>query len=230
MAFVMLGLWQLSREDEKREYLALLKGRLNQPPIPAHELPEDGDINGLPVAIRGKFDEQMTLLLDNRVLKGRVGFEVHQLFRDESGIALLVNRGFVQMGRTRANLPPVPPVVYLPGKAPRLLGRVYQPDGDPWLMRETPAVQGGFPANAQHIDIVQHIDIAQLQVQTGLDIYPLTVRLEENQPGALPRHWPATVMSPARHRGYAIQWFALAATVVAAWLFFSFRKEEQSHD
>jgi cytochrome oxidase assembly protein ShyY1 len=32
------------------------------------------------------------------------------------------------------------------------------------------------------------------------------------------RDWQPTTMGPDKHRGYAVQWFALAATAFIAWL------------
>jgi cytochrome oxidase assembly protein ShyY1 len=63
----------------------------------------------------------------------------------------------------------------------------------------------------------------------GERVYPLVIRLEIDQLGSLPRYWPSTVMSPEKHKGYAIQWFSMALAVLIAWLFFSFSKD-LNHD
>ena len=213
--FVRLGIWQLEREVEKRYLLAQKEHRVSLPPLQAANLREEGDLEGLPVRLVGEYHEPV-LLLDNKVLKGKVGFEAHQLFRDDTGLLLLVNRGFVPMGRTRQDLPKFPKVHH---EDADIRGRIYQPGNQIMLLDDQSPLSAEFPI------IVQQIDIEKMNAAVGQRIYPFVIRLEAGQFGALPRYWPGTVMSPETHRGYAIQWFLMALAVLIAWLFFSFRKD-----
>ena len=122
-SFLYLGFWQLEREDEKRELLSQKAHRLTLAPLDAGKLPEQGDLEGVPVRLVGEYHEPV-LLLDNKVLDGKVGFEAHQLFLDNTGLFFLVNRGFVPMGRTREDQLKFPKVHDKPAD---ILGRVYQP-------------------------------------------------------------------------------------------------------
>ena len=216
--FVYLGFWQLDREEEKRELLAQLALRAEQPGVPLSMLAIEDDLSGWPVILDGRFDEEVILLLDNRVLDGKVGFEAHQLFHDESGTKVLVNRGFVQMGRTRADKLDIPSVSF---QRILLKGTVYKPSEQSYVLTNEEASFAGFPA------IVQQIDIVQFGKAMGYSVYPYTVRLEQDQAGALPRYWPSSVMQPEQHMGYAVQWFAMAIAVFIAWLFFSVRRKEE---
>jgi len=219
--FVQLGFWQLSREVEKREFLVQQQTRAAQDATTADQIPLNGELYGLPVMLQGSFDEESTFLLDNRVLDGKVGFEVQQLFRDISGRNFLVNRGFVQMGRTRQDVVSVPPVA---GREISIKGYIYQRDTSKTAMQNGDISKMPFPV------IVQHTDIVQFGKRLGLELYPHLVRLNEGESGALPRHWPDTTMQPEQHRGYAIQWFTMALAVTLAWMFASFRKEENEVD
>ena len=215
VAFVHLGFWQLEREVDKREMLEQHAARLLLPPAEAGKLPAEGDLEGLPILLTGEYN-QPSLLLDNRVLQGKVGFEAHQLFLDDSGLLFLVNRGFVPMGRTREDKP-----IYaeVHNNQVKIRGRIYQPDEQMVILHNETGIFAEFPS------IVQQIDIQRMVETLGKPVYPFVIRLDEDQFGALPRYWPSTVMSPAKHRGYAIQWFAMAIAVVIAWLFFSFRRD-----
>ena len=213
--FVHLGIWQLEREVEKRELLTKDEQRLSLPPVGAATLPEKGDLEGLPVRLVGEYREPV-LFLDNKVLKGQVGFEAHQLFLDESGLLFLVNRGFVPMGRTREDKPEFAKVH---NRSANIRGRIYQPGSQMVLLHNENELIAEFPV------IVQQIDIEKMIKTVGEQIYPHVVRLEVGQFGALPRYWPSTVMSPEKHRGYAVQWFAMALAVLIAWLFFRFSKD-----
>ena len=59
--------------------------------------------------LRGQFLPERTLYLDNRVLQGRAGYNVvTPLQMGPDGPLVLVNRGWIAVGQTRAVLPAVP--------------------------------------------------------------------------------------------------------------------------
>ena len=217
LLFIKLGFWQLEREEEKRTLIAGQEEKSRQLPLPAASLPSDASAGGLPTLLHGSFDERAVYLLDNRVLDGRVGFEVLQLFNEDDGSHLLVNRGFLPMGRTRQDLPDIPSVTVPAGG---IRGVVHVPSGEAFQLETVEVSKADFPV------IVQQADVAAISGVLGMTLYPYVVRLAEGEPGALPRYWPDTVMQPAQHRGYAIQWFTMALAVALAWLAFSFRRRE----
>ena len=217
VTFLRLGLWQLDREDEKRSLIAERETKLQQAPTSTSDIGLAGDLRGVPIRLDGVFNEGITLLRDNVVLNGKVGFEVHQLFEDVSGRLFLVNRGFVPMGRTRQD----PVVIPAPDKGRHsLTGIVYPSMAAPMALENIDAGADGYPV------IVQQVRTDWLTERLGDEVYPFVIRLNEEQPGALPRYWPDTVIPPEKHFGYAIQWFSMALAILIAWLFFSFRKEE----
>ncbi len=212
--FVQLGFWQLDREDEKLQLLDAKSQLTTTGPITASELLEDSP-SGTPVILSGRYLPNPSLLLDNIVLKGRVGFEVLHLFQDDAGYLFLVNRGFVGMGKTRDTRLDIPAISAGPSA---IRGKIYVGGGPPLGLEADALVAGDVPS------IVQKIDISALEIIIGEDIHPHIVRLNEGETGALPRYWPEVVMAPEKHRGYAIQWFLMAFAVIAAWFFFSFPK------
>jgi surfeit locus 1 family protein len=124
------------------------------------------------------------------------------------------------MGRTREDQLKFPKVHDKPAD---ILGRIYQPGSQILLLADQNQTLAEFPV------IVQHIDVKKMIAAFGERVYPLVIRLEIDQLGSLPRYWPSTVMSPEKHKGYAIQWFSMALAVLIAWLFFSFSKD-LNHD
>lgn len=214
--FVNLGLWQTERAAEKVDLMAREALRRSAPPASLAEV--TAPVDGARVRLTGRFDPEHVFLLDNRILEGRVGFEVLVPFRDEiSDRWVLVNRGFVQMGRTRRDVPDIPPV---PGGEVSITGSIY-------VLKERPP--GDVPLTAElasGMTILQFPAPSLVEETAGLDLYEHVVRLTADAPAALPRHWPVTVMSPARHRGYAIQWFFMAGAVLVAWTLFTFRRRQ----
>ena len=224
-SFLWLGFWQLDREKEK---ISMIAGEalqaLETPQTLAGEIDQLALVDGQRVKISGEYDPKVVLLLDNRVLEGKVGFEVHQLFNENSGNAALVNRGFVPMGRTRTDSPAIPPVST--GEI-TITGRVHYPVA-PMLApdtRDESFEDLAFPV------IVQHPDLTRLKRHLGDrlqgSLAAFVVRADADAPGALPRYWPTTVMLPERHRAYAVQWFAMAVAVLLAWAAVSFPRQPQ---
>ena len=110
--FVNLGLWQLERATEKEDLMAEQAIRRNLPPVVFNELPKDANhLSGTVVRLKGEYVPGRIFLLDNRVLKGKVGFVVLVPYRESGGVLALVNRGFVPMGRTREDTPVIPALI-----------------------------------------------------------------------------------------------------------------------
>ncbi len=214
--FVYLGFWQLNRAGEKISLLESMEEAASRPPVSWEQIDKRSvAYAGLTVAISGEYDTGRMLLLDNRVLDGKVGFEVLVPFQAASGEWLLINRGFVPMGRTRDDVPMIP-VIEPSGS---LTGTVYIPQGAEFsLQTDEPDAPTAWPR------IVQSADPSAAQVILGEALFPHIVRLASSDPNALPRFWPTTVTLPGRHQGYAVQWFAMAMTIAMAFLVFSFRK------
>jgi cytochrome oxidase assembly protein ShyY1 len=54
----------------------------------------------------------------------------------------------------------------------------------------------------------------------GQRVFPYPIRIAAGEPGALAVNWLVINVSPDKHRGYAVQWFAMA---VALLIFFALR-------
>ncbi|MEX0942843.1 MAG: SURF1 family protein [Pseudomonadales bacterium] len=220
--FLHLGFWQLERAREKVEILAAQEERAKGPGQALVGISSDPHaVAGLPVELNGRYFSDQVFLLDNRVLDGQVGFEVLVPFKDEaSGRIALINRGFVAMGRTRNDLPDIPALV--PGHH-QARGTVYvsgEKSGTSEMIAEGPA----------GTTIVQVGDPQLIADQFDSRLYEHLIRLKVDDVNALPRHWPATVMMPATHWGYAIQWFLMALAVTVAWGIFTFHRSHRQEE
>jgi cytochrome oxidase assembly protein ShyY1 len=215
--FVNLGLWQLERAAEKEDLIAEEATRRNQPPVLFNELPKDArHLSGTVVRLKGEYVPGRFFLLDNRVLKGKVGFEVLVPYRESGGVLALVNRGFVPMGRTREETPVIPSLI----TGTIADGTLYIAVENSFMPKEDTTEATDWPR------IVQTSDPLVLQQIIGEDLYPHLFRLTESDPNALPRFWPTTVMLPVKHKGYALQWFTMALVIAMAFTFFTFRQND----
>ncbi|MGQ0428999.1 MAG: SURF1 family protein [Gammaproteobacteria bacterium] len=208
-AFAALGNWQLDRAAGKRS-LAADFARLG----PALPLPPAGV--ELPryqrVAAEGRYDAARQILLDNRSQSGRAGIEVLTPLLLADGTAVLVNRGWLPFGDDRARLPEV-----AVGTQPRRIGgrHVGLPRA-PIELASPPA--SGWPR------LVNYPRQDELAVMLGRELRPGMILLDPAEPDGYGRDWSLAGTSPERHLGYAVQWFALAATAIAIWVALSLRR------
>ncbi|MEQ8516229.1 MAG: SURF1 family protein [Chromatocurvus sp.] len=211
-----LGLWQLDREQEKRALAERFAQRQMQPAVDVTGLDRDrGDLAYLPVVLRGRYVPGQYLLQDNRIQQGRFGYEVIALFRlaDDAGYAL-VNRGWIAGDPARQSLP----AVTQPDTDLALRGQVYVPPDPPYLLAEQPLPVAGWPRVIQALETGTLVPA--LEQRLGAPVFPHSVRLDAGEPGALSIDWQVVNLSPETHRGYAVQWFTMAAVLL---LFFVFR-------
>jgi surfeit locus 1 family protein len=209
--FVTAGVWQHGRMEQKLALRAQLDAASA---LPAAALPGGGDLDAWryrPVVIEGTFDAAHQVLLDNRVHDGRAGYEVIAPFRLGDGRAVVVDRGWVPQGATRAQLPDVPP----PSGTVTVRGRINRLPAYVELARD--AAPG---------PVWQNLDLARYAQVTGLALLPVLV--EETVPppagDTLVRDRPAPDFGVDMHRIYMVQWFIFAAMVAGLWAYFTWKR------
>ncbi|MBE9516228.1 MAG: SURF1 family protein [Proteobacteria bacterium] len=212
-----MGFWQLQRAEEKRSLQAEYDRRAN-----AGLITVSGRVQSLEelkyyrVRLKGQYEYDRQILLDNRIHKARAGYHVLTPFRiRNSDTRILVNRGWIPLGNSRDTLPEARPpagtitltgLATAPLKGGVHLGPAYPDDGK-WHRRW------------QFVDLDHFASVSPYPVQ------PVMVLLDPGeQPGGLLREWRRLDAGIAVHQGYAFQWFSLAVTLIGIYLFFLFRK------
>lgn len=209
---ISLGFWQLQRADEKRTLLAKHEARSVQPPldISAGLPPVDDDLRYREVILTARLDNERVFLLDNRPRRGQQGYEVHTLAtaldRDgsPSGFNILINRGWLGTGLERSRLPVIPPVTGLV----RLRGYLYQPPSAAIVLAHDSWSENKWPL------VVQSVDLERIAQHLGVDLSSYTLRLAPVDVAALEADWPIVIDGPAKHLGYAVQWFSMAVMLL----------------
>lgn len=153
------------------------------------------------VAAIGRYDSVHQFLLDNMTHEGRVGYRVLTPFVTRTG-TVLVDRGWVAAGTTRDRLPDIRVCEDSRGIAGRL-------DFLPARGIDLPSTPGkDWPR------VLTYPKARDLEAALGHAVFPKILLLDANQPEGYLRHWKPSTFPPERHLGYAITWFALAATVL----------------
>lgn len=224
MLTVGLGLWQLQRAEQKataqadRDQALAAAPRLLDAAVIATAGSDTGvadRLDGARVRVRGSFDPDHTILLDNRTRGGIAGFHVLAPMRvDGTDASVLVLRGWIAADpRDRMKLPaPVTPngVVEVEGLALREL--------------QQPLVLGR-EAGTEPARLWQRFDPARFERWAGTQVAPLLVRqtVEPAFVDGLARDWNQPGVGVDRHRGYALQWFTMALVAAVGWIVLALR-------
>lgn len=206
---VSLGFWQLDRAGQKRVLLDQYQSEAN--PTVLHLDPAmsaSSDLQYQYTTTSGHYDERRQFLLDNRIHEGRVGYHVLTPFilDSSSGMAVLVNRGWIPLAGSREQLPDLP----LDAGKRDLLGRIRIPSEAFTLGEEE--VRIGWPYR------IQQIDTHQLAGELGYPLLPFVVLLDEAERDGFVRDWRPLTFGPERNVGYAVQWFGLALALLVLYL------------
>jgi surfeit locus 1 family protein len=212
---VSLGRWQLRRADEKRALFDSFAAGTDVTRL------IDGSTPLLPryqhIEARGHYDQTRQVLIDNMVNGERAGYFVITPFALAGGSWVLVNRGWVPLGASRADRPTIP----VAGDMRRIRGRAdHMPS--PGIQMGTKAelappypVVAAFPTRAE---------IARLLGESSWAPAADLVLLDAGEPDGYVRNWTAPGFPPMRHIGYAVQWFALALTLFIIYIVTNLRR------
>lgn len=208
-----LGSWQMQRAEEKRELQSLIDLGQAQLPTSLRSVQAEPSMHWRPVRLQGSFDAERVWLLDNRTRGGQAGVEVLQLFSDQSGQELVVNRGWVAWP-DRSSLP----TISTPAGPLVLDAEIVPPAGTAFTLGEA-QTQAGWPK------LIVALDVQSMSIEAGVDLPPWTARLRTGSSQALRLEWPPLPTSASRHIGYAVQWFALAAALLILYIWAGFRPD-----
>ena len=215
--FTALGFWQSRRAVEKQDMLDAAAQVLTSRDVhPLSAAADPARADGYDWATgSGTFDARPALLLDNQQRDGRVGVRVYRIFLPTQGGPLLVDLGWLPLPGDRT-LPQVPlaegtldlrGLLAPPPSTGISLGRGLMRSGGGWLLTR--------------------VDMQAIASETGLSVplAPRVLRLDPAMPLGYERDLEllANTLPPDKHRGYAVQWFGLALTVLATAILLTFR-------
>ena len=215
-AFSWLGLWQLDRAGEKESLGGTFAARTSDAPILLNErlsvMPSDIDAEWWRyrrVEVSGEVIGARQYLLDNRTRYGVAGYHVYvPMLVTGLDRIVLVNRGWVAAGPSRQRHPDVSM-----DPAALVVSGIVDFPRQPLLLGEDGYVESSWPK------VVQRIDLNKTARDLDHLVLPFVVLMDAAMSHGFAREWtPYLGIGPERHRGYAFQWFSLAAAVAVVWL------------
>lgn len=219
--FIRLGYWQLDRADQKQalldQYAAGQQSQVEITPENAHNLPRYQRAR-----VSGRYDPAHQIVLDNMPSHaGQPGYRVVTPLETSAGW-LLVDRGWLPLGRSRQVLPDIS----VGGQERTITGTI---DVLPraGLQLETSPVDPAKPW-PRVLSFPTHDALEQ---QLGHALLPGLLLLDASHPDGYERVWEAHLgFKPERHIGYAVQWFGLAAAALILFLITSFRTKKATDE
>ena len=205
-----LGFWQLERAHEKERLQEQQRVTAQLPPVTISSQRakrfDSSEHYFRKAIVVGRFDGNRQFLLDNRTHNGRAGYHVLSVMNLAEG-AVLVNRGWVPVGDSREVLPATGVIAT---NEIQLLGRLTPPPRPGLLLGDS-----GYGTTSSWPRVVQTVDFDAASNALGATVQPFLLLLDANDPHCLVCEWaPISSIDAATHRGYALQWFALAAALV----------------
>ena len=199
--FIRLGFWQLQRADLKKQLknahsTALLNEARSIKPL---EIPSEYEN----IILQGHY-ENVTIFLDNQHWQHRFGYHVLTPFKTKHGKYILIDRGWIQADPSRQEMP----IVSTPLQEQHIIGQVWFPANNPW------SIGPQIEVKKQNVYIIEQANPALLKQYIKGNIEPYLLRLDSADPYGFVRIWPEQTLTPTRHYGYALQWFAMALTMI----------------
>jgi surfeit locus 1 family protein len=212
---ISLGFWQLRRAGEKRQLFdefaagtdATLPIDLATAPVRRYQH----------IEAVGHYDASRQILIDNMINAESVGYFVITPFALEGGGWLLVNRGWVPLGASRAERP----AIGVAGDTRRVRGRADNMPRPGIQMGQRVELAPPYPVVA---NFPTRAEIARLLHESSWTTAADLMLLDAGEPDGYVRNWSAPGFPPMRHVAYAVQWFALAATLFVIYIVTNLRR------
>jgi surfeit locus 1 family protein len=228
-----LGNWQMNRAALKVSMQAASEQANLTAAVPISSIDNflAAAANYQRVSLVGQYDISRQFLWDNRTYKGQAGFEVIIPMKLESGGWVLVNRGWVAPGRSRAELPNVelPEAVSMTTIS---IDAVLSRPSKGFSSGNAVPEEGGWPR------LLQFFDYNAIASVLGEPVLPVVVQVQAlaisgeevtvytPRPEWLKANWQPAASGPAKHYSYAFQWFAMAVALTLIFILVNTHKRE----
>lgn len=215
--FCKLGLWQLSRADEKTAIVTAHLAAAELPPL--NKLQDNVEkVLYRRVELVGKFDTTRQFLLDNRTRAGQPGFEVITPFLLEDGKYVLANLGWTGHNGNRQVSLDTGAVLQ---EVMTLRGVLVAPSrgfvlGD----SDSGSAEKDWPSIIQFIDY--ETIAAKLDKILAIDA---VVVAADGHTGGYAYNFTPVASGARKHLGYAFQWFAMLFALVVLYVYLMFFKK-----
>ena len=213
--FLRLGWWQWTKGLDIEYQVALRDAHsAANPLLLGSQLVQAKEVDGMAVMVRGHYDAAQQFFLDNQQHQGRPGVHVITPLQIEgTQVRVLVNRGWIGWGASRSVLPQAP----VPAGLVEIHGRAVVPS------QKAPAFVTESVGDTSTLHTRIRLD--EVQAAQSYPLQPIVIwQASTKTTDDLVREWPELTDKAPMHKGYAAQWFLMAALLLAFFVRSSYRK------
>lgn len=197
LAFTVLAPWQLGKDDDIVERNELITHAYEADPQPVEDLVDGNgaikDDEWSRATLHGKYLPQDEVLLRLRPVDSGPSYQSLVPFRTDSGLTILVNRGWVKAGEANA----VPDIPDAPSGETTLTG----------MIRADEAEHQSAPIKQEGYQQVYSIHTEQIASLIDAPLAHDYIQLSADQPGVL-NPMPIPQLDRGNHLSYGYQWIA----------------------
>ena len=211
VACVFLSQWQFARYEEESIRVERIERNWDAAPVSLRQVMPtldtfEADETWQPVAVTGRYLADQQVLVRNRPLDSRVGFEVLVPLRLDDGTVLVIDRGWIAAGSAQDAPDAVP--------AP--------PEGQVTVTARIKPGEPAIPGRSAPEGQLATIDLDALATTVGGDVYTSGYGVladEQPAPASSPRPIPMPRIEQGPNLSYALQWvaFGVLAFIGLAW-------------
>jgi len=207
--FVVLGVWQIDRAEQKREQARILGQRAELPALELGNPIADPEVLRFrKLRARGTFEAEGQILIANRRQANRIGFHVITPLRIQgSDSRVLVNRGWIAAPGDGG-----PVAAPIPAGEVAMTGEAHLPAPPALALHGSPEAAKDWGRRWPYLTLELYT------AATGIQVLPVVVLQDPDTVGGFLRLWPQESPKEGMHIGYAIQWFAFALITLVLWL------------
>ena len=197
LAFTVLAPWQLGKDDDIVERNELITHAYEADPQPVEDLVDDhGAIKNdewSRATLHGRYLPKDEVLLRLRPAESGPSYQSLVPFRTDSGLTILVNRGWVKAGEANA----VPDIPAAPSGETTITG----------MIRADEAQHQSAPIKQEGYQQVYSIHTEQIASLIDAPLAQDYIQLSADQPGVL-NPMPIPQLDRGNHLSYGYQWIA----------------------
>ncbi len=220
--FIKLGFWQYEKAALKQKIQANFEhANTNQTPNLKDYISNSEHLEFKKVEVDGEYDTAFQILIDNKVENSLAGYHVITPLKiQNSDTYVLVNRGWIQGNKTRADIP----VFDTPKGTQKIKGMAWLPTKKIFTLEEKEKEQAGIKSLPWQL-VWQNLDMQKYIKTAPIKILPVIVKLDNDSPaGGFVRNWEMSADRIVTHLGYAYQWFGFAFATLIIYLYLSIKK------
>ncbi|MCK9606475.1 MAG: SURF1 family protein [Methylomonas sp.] len=216
-----LGVWQLGRAEQKKQMLLQQQAAIDSGVINLNQqaVADVSAVRYRKAKLTGHYDPAHQFLLDNQIVDGKTGYFVLTPFRvNGRQSAILINRGWLAVGGDRNQMPDLT----MRTEPTEVTGRINQFPSVGLVLKGAEIPTENWPS------VVQIVDSKVLSQKLGYEIAAFQIELEASVADGYKREWRINVpIPPEKHLAYAVQWFGLALTLTALFIWISIKNRSE---